>query len=105
MRCGSAPLPGDSLAVPDPMIVIEVLSPTTRRTDVSQNLADYFRVPTVHHYLILFADRVQAIHHRRADDQIETRVLTEGDVVLDPPGIVIPLARFYPDGGAALMRA
>jgi Uma2 family endonuclease len=90
--------------VPDATVIVEVLSPTTRRTDVSQKLADYFQLPTVQHYLILFADRVQAIHHRRAGDRIETRVLTEGDVTLDPPGVVVPLASFYPAGGSGVMR-
>jgi hypothetical protein len=54
--------------------------------------------------LILFADRVQAIHHRRAGDRIETRVLTDGDVTLDPPGIVLPLGSFYLAVGAGVMR-
>jgi hypothetical protein len=52
----------------------------------------------------MFADRVQAIHHRRVGDRIETRVLTEGDVTLDPPGIAVSLASFYPAGGPGMMR-
>lgn len=101
VRCGSVSLSGDSLVVPDAVVIVEVLSPTTRRIDVSQKLADYFRVPSVQHYLILFADRVQAIHHRRDGERIETRVVTRGDVTLEPPGIVVPLVRFYPNGGIA----
>jgi len=104
VRCGGATLSGDSLAVPDATVLVEVLSPTTRRTDVSQKLADYFKVPSVQHYLIMFADRVQAIHHRRVGDRIETRVLTEGDVTLDPPGIAVSLASLYPAGGPGVMR-
>jgi Uma2 family endonuclease len=96
VRCGTEVVSDDSLVVPDAMVIVEVLSPTTRRIDVSQKLADYFQVPSVQHYLILFADRVQAIHHRRAGDKIETRVLTDGDVVLDPPGVTASLGRFYP---------
>jgi Uma2 family endonuclease len=99
VRCGSGVLSGDSLAVPDATAIVEVLSPTMRRIDVSRKLVDYFQVPTVQHYLIVFADRVRAIHHRRAGDRIETRVLSEGDVTLDPPGIAVPLASFYPVGG------
>ena len=87
---------GRHLAVPDPTVIVEVLSPTTRRIDVSRKLVDYYRLPSVHHHLILFSDRVQAVHHRRADEQIETRVSTPGDVILDPPGLTVPLARFYP---------
>jgi Uma2 family endonuclease len=103
VRCGTDAVSDDSLVVPDATVIVEVLSPTTRRTDVSQKLADYFRVPTVQHYLILFADRVQAIHHRRNGDQIETRVLTEGDIALDPPGIVVPLGSFYPVSGVGVI--
>jgi Uma2 family endonuclease len=104
VRCGSDVVSDDSLVVPDATIIVEVLSPTTRRTDVSQKLVDYFQVPSVQHYLILFADRVQAIHHRRNGDQIETRVLTEGEVTLDPPGIAVSLAGFYPVGGSGPVR-
>ena len=99
IRCGADPLSGEVLSVPDPVVIVEVLSPTTRRIDVSQKLADYFRLPTVQHYLILFADRVQAIHHRRGIDRIETRVVTEGQIVLDPPGVSVPLSELYPRGG------
>jgi len=101
VRCGSDALSGDNLAVPDAMVVVEVLSPTTRRIDVSRKLADYFQLPSVQHYLIVFADLVRAIHHRRVGDRIETRVLAEGEVTLDPPGITLALASFYPVGGVA----
>jgi|SRR5580658_1993414 Uma2 family endonuclease len=96
VRCGAEIVSDDSLAVPDPMILVEVLSPTTRRTDVSQKLVDYFQVPSVQHYLVLFSDRVQAIHHRRTGDRIETRVLRTGDITLAPPGLTVSLASFYP---------
>jgi Uma2 family endonuclease len=104
VRCGTDVVSDDSLVVPDATVIVDVLSPTTRRTDVSQKLVDYFRVPSVQHYLILFADRVQAIHHRRVGDRIETRVLTDGDVTLDPPGMTVTLGSFYPRGGAGMIR-
>ena len=99
VRCGSEVVSDDSLTVPDATTIVEVLSPTTRRIDVSQKLVDYFGVPSVRHYLILFADRVQAIHHRRDGERIETRVVTEGNVTLAPPGIVLSMASFVPSGG------
>lgn len=101
VRRGSGVVSDDSLAVHDATALVEVLSPTTRRTDVSQKLVDYFRVPSVQHYLILFADRIQAIHHRRAGDRIETRIVTEGDITLDPPGLTVSLAELYPRRGQA----
>jgi Uma2 family endonuclease len=50
--CGEK-LPPTTVEVPNPVIVGEVLSPSTRRVDVSRKLADYFRLPSVTHYLIV----------------------------------------------------
>jgi Uma2 family endonuclease len=96
VNCGD-PLPADVVAAPNPVIVVEVLSPSTRSTDTGGKLADYFRVPSVEHYLILRADRPQVIHHRRHGGGIETRVLAEGALRLDPPGIEVAIADFYPE--------
>ena len=40
VRCGEAPLPGDALAATDPLIVVEVLSPTTARYDRAIKLTE-----------------------------------------------------------------
>jgi Uma2 family endonuclease len=96
LHCGD-PLPGDSIAVPDPLIVVEVLSPSTRGVDLTRKLVAYFRVPSVRHYLVFWVDRPQVVHHRRREDGqgIETRMLTEGEMRLGPPGISITLAEIY----------
>lgn len=87
---------GDAVAVPNPVIVVEVLSPGTASTDTGAKLADYFRVPSIQHYLIVRADRPAVIHHRRGEaGRIETTLLSEGRIVLDPPGIAVNVADFY----------
>lgn len=98
VNCGDRLLP-DVVAAPNPVVVVEVLSPSTQSTDTGAKLADYFRVPSVRHYLILRADRPQIIHHRRSDDGagIETRVLADGTIRLDPPGFEVAMADFYPE--------
>src|SRR5437588_9630635 len=35
-----------TLEIPNPVVVVEVLSPSTRRIDVSKKLAGYFRLPS-----------------------------------------------------------
>ena len=55
LHCGER-LPGDAIAVPEPMVVVEVLSPSTRGDDPTRKLVAYFRVPSVQHYLVLWAD-------------------------------------------------
>ena len=63
-------------------------------------LADYFRLPSVAHYLIIDPDEVLVIHHqRRADDDILTRILRDGAITLDPPGIEVKIAEIYGGGG------
>lgn len=94
LRCGP-PLPGDALAVPDAIIVAEVLSPSTKSDDLTRKLVGYFSVPTIQHYLILYADRPQIIHHRRDGDGIATRILATGEIRLDPPGIAITVEEIY----------
>ena len=97
VNCGDH-LPGDAVAVPNPVVVVEVLSPSTESTDTGAKLADYFRVPSVRHYLIVRADRPQVIHHRRRADgeAIDTRIVAEGAIRLGPPGIEVAVADFYP---------
>ena len=57
-------LPGDSLVVPNPVIIVEVLSPTTMHTDTSAKLIGYFKLPSVQHYLIIDPDACAAIVSR-----------------------------------------
>jgi Uma2 family endonuclease len=95
VHCGER-LADDTVIVPAPVIVIEVLSPSTATRDTGAKLADYFRVASLRHYLIVRTDRPTVIHHRRGEtDVIETRVVTTGSVQLDPPGITLDLDRIY----------
>jgi Uma2 family endonuclease len=95
VNCG--PLaPGEAVAVANPVVVVEVLSPTTQSVDVSEKLADYFRVPSIQHYIIVRARRREVIHHRRSGAEIVSRVINLGSITLDPPGIAIDLADIYP---------
>jgi Uma2 family endonuclease len=93
--CGPK-LPASALEVPNPMIVVEVLSPSSRRIDTSLKLAGYFRVPSVSHYLIVDPDQPLIIHHARgSQDTILTHIVREGAVTLDPPGLDLALADVY----------
>jgi Uma2 family endonuclease len=96
LRCGDA-LSGDGGSVPDPIVLVEVLSPSTRQGDLTRKMVAYFQVPSVKHYLIFWAERPQVIHHRRRDDGevIDTRVLTAGAIRLDPPGVLITVEEVY----------
>lgn len=96
LRCGE-PLADDTIIYDDPIIVVEVLSPTTAGVDAGGKFEDYFRLASVHHYLILRPHPVSLIHHRRsADGTIQTRILTSDEFRLDPPGITLDMALLFP---------
>jgi Uma2 family endonuclease len=95
VNCG-ARLADDAIAATSPVIVVEVLSPSTQSIDLADKLADYFKVATIQHYLIVRARRHEVILHSRAGSEIISRVINIGSIVLDPPGITIDLADLYP---------
>ncbi|MEA2928844.1 MAG: hypothetical protein QOG38_1272 [Hyphomicrobiales bacterium] len=93
--CGEKPK-RTALEVTDPVIIVEVLSPSTQRVDVSLKLAGYFRLPSVAHYLIVDPTQPSVIHHSRGSgDTIITRIVTAGRIALDPPGLELDLADIY----------
>jgi Uma2 family endonuclease len=95
VHCGDR-LPNDAVTVPDPLIIVEVLSPSTSATDRAWKLQEYFRLPSLSHYLIVWADKQQIAHHRRGDDgTIETHVVIGGEITLEPPGIAILVEDVY----------
>ena len=97
VRCGP-PLPGDAIEVVDPIIVVEVVSPSSRGVDRGVKLASYFSLPSVRHYLIVDTDRQVVIHHRRGDEgRIEVQVLHDGPLTLDPPGLAIDIRDIFDD--------
>jgi Uma2 family endonuclease len=93
--CG-AKLTPTAVEVPHPVIVVEVLSPSTRHIDLSAKLADYFRLASVAHYLIVDPEKPRIIHHARGKgDTILTRIVSEGTISLDPPGIELAMGDVY----------
>ena len=93
--CGPE-LPPAALEVPNPVLVVEVISPSSERIDTSIKLADYFRVPSVMHYLVVDPERPLIVHHaRRNNDPILKGITRHGVIALDPPGLELALADVY----------
>jgi Uma2 family endonuclease len=95
VRCGPK-APGEATEVDDPLILVEVVSPSSRGIDTGAKLADYFRLPTLRHYLIIQTEARTIVHHRRGDaGEIETRILRDGVLLLDPPNLEIEIASLF----------
>ena len=89
VRCGEG-LDDAVFRISDPTVVIEVVSRSSKGRDVGIKLTDYFRLPSVRHYLIVQAEARVIIHHARQNDgAILTRITHGESISLDPPGIVL----------------
>jgi Uma2 family endonuclease len=93
--CGE-PVAGDALEIPNPVLVCEVLSPGNAMTDLRDKLRGYFRLASVAHYLIVDPDKRIVIHHARGTgDVVATRIVSEGVLRLEPPGLEIAVREFF----------
>lgn len=91
IHCG-VPIPSASIVIPSSVVVVEVLSPSSKRIDTSVKVEAYFRVASITHYLVLRADRREVAHWRGGSRLPEFPANT---LRLDPPGIVVDLDGVY----------
>jgi Uma2 family endonuclease len=97
VNCG--PVDSQASFLPSPIIIVEVVSPTSEDRDVHIKLAEYFEVSSVMHYLILYPERRLLIHHARmgSSNRVEAEFVTEGEIALSPPGITIHTNALFGD--------
>jgi Uma2 family endonuclease len=92
------PTPPKAIETTSPLVVVEVLSPSTAAIDHGAKLEGYFSLPSLAHYLLIDPDRrVLILHSRGRDEVIETRFLHSGEVRLDPPGVAFAVAELVGD--------
>jgi Uma2 family endonuclease len=89
VNCGDR-VPRDSIWATNPVIVVEVVSPSSKLKDTSTKLADYFRVSSIQHYLVVDLRNQTLLHHQRENaTTIKTAIAKDGLLRFDPPGITI----------------
>lgn len=93
----------DAVLLPNPVIVVEVLSASTAARDMGAKLVDYFQLPGVRHYMIFRTEQLSVIHHRRrTDGELATRLIAGGRIDLSPPGIELDVEVIYRAAGIGL---
>jgi Uma2 family endonuclease len=69
-------IPQQRMSAENPIIAVELLSPSTARNDALGKPEGYFRLASVAHYLIIDRDRPLIIHHARGEaETILTRII------------------------------
>ena len=95
VSCGDR-IAGSDTLVEQPVILVEVLSPSTENADTGLKLESYLALPSVQHYLVVSATARRVVHHRRwQGDQFLTSIWRRGEIHLDPPDIGIRVEDFY----------
>jgi Uma2 family endonuclease len=83
--------------ITEPVLIIEVLSPTTERTDRGRKKFDYFATPSIRQYAIVEQDERRVDLYTRAEAGWTNEVVT-GDVLnLSSIGVVLSLDTLYED--------
>jgi len=85
-----------STMVSDPVVIFEVLSPSTAANDRIVKAREYQAMPSVQRYVMLEQDRLGATVYARSGDTWTLEILVE-DSVIDLPeiGVAVPLAELY----------
>jgi Uma2 family endonuclease len=95
VNCGTI-ADNDTRALPDPVVVVEVLSPSTEREDMIGKFRDYYRVPSIRHYLLLDPVARVVMHHTKDESgEVRTALLGSGTLRLDPPGLRVEVEALF----------
>ena len=81
----------------DPTIIIEVLSPSTRRIDESEKMEGYLSLPSLTAYLLVDSERHGVVVWRRNGEQFvaETYAELSSSISLPEIGVTVPLSEIY----------
>ena len=92
------PVAPRSTIIPAPVVVFEVLSASTSRTDRIEKLREYQATPSIQRYVILEQDSIGAMVFSRHGGDWTAGVLTEADALTMPEiDVELRLADVYAD--------
>lgn len=89
----------DALFTDSPSVILEVLSPSTRRDDQTLKLRDYLTIPSLRAYILAEAETPLLTVYRRGGDGFHREMISGLDTALELPevGVRIPLKELYLD--------
>jgi Uma2 family endonuclease len=92
------PVPPAETVIREPVVVFEVLSAGTSRTDRIEKLREYQATPSIQRYVILEQDSIAAMVFTRQGSDWSAGALTAGETLAMPEiDVELPLSDIYPD--------
>jgi Uma2 family endonuclease len=94
-----SPIANKTTVVTDPVVVFEVLSPSTMNEDLFAKNAEYRATPSIQRYVVLQQTHRGALVFSRDGDHWADELLVSAEAILHMPeiGIEIPLSEIYAD--------
>jgi Uma2 family endonuclease len=89
------PLDLASPGIAEPVILVEVMSPSSEADDTGRKWLAYRKIPSLKHYLIVAQDQRLVQLHSRAGDLWQERFISDGVIELEAPPARLDVADFY----------
>jgi len=103
VRCGP-PLPPAANSCADPILVVEVSSPSTARHDRVFKAMFYEAVPSIETYLVVFTDECRVEVSTRDQDVFVTTAVSGSEGIVRLPGLDVDLSLDAVYEGTGLTR-
>jgi Uma2 family endonuclease len=81
--------------IAEPVIVVEVMSPSSEADDAGRKWFSYRKIPSLKHYLVLSQDERVVQVHSRAGDLWRERFVSAGAIELDEPPLRLEVETIY----------
>lgn len=98
----------DAYLVRHPVLIAEILSPSTADYDRTEKFANYQKIPSLRHHLLISQTSwaVEWFRRNEAGQWIHSLLLEPAAVLTIPDlGLTLPLRELYEDTNVALLRA
>ncbi len=93
-----SPVPRGATVVREPVVIFEVLSESTARTDIVSKNQEYAATASVRRYVLLAQDEIGGTMFERAGDDWIGHLLQPDSVLRMPEiGVEVPIAELYED--------
>lgn len=86
------PVPDEALFTESPSVILEVISPATRRIDEVQKLRDYISIATLQSYVLVETDAMKITVYRRDGGDFRQEKLSGADAILELPEVGVSMA-------------
>jgi Uma2 family endonuclease len=89
------PLDLTTPVIAEPVIIVEVISPSSEQNDTGLRWLAYRNIPSLRHYIVLSQNQRLVQVHSRAGDIWRERFLSAGALELDEPPVRLELDALY----------